>query len=877
MSGFSAAWMRESRRALLGPRAWMLGASMSILAGVPLFATSGSVAAEADFAPSLSIGAWCVLVAFALLGAASVSRERRHGTWDLVLAAPGRPSSVIWGKALSLALASAVVAVAVPLQGLVESMRVGVDGAVILSGFLGTLLVGMVGGAAGLLAGSMIPSGVAATALALLMLGAWTMLARTLQVMGDPWWASAGFALDPIRRAQGFAQGSIDVGSALAMLCVWVGCVWTAARWCDAQREPRQGTLWRRRIAALALGLPCAIVAALALRGPGVEPPSIDLHGMVPSRASESLQTAMRSLHGPVRLTLLRAGGLGESALGAARSAMRRAAGCEGAQVAIDDIDMLDPAQAGRAAQAIERIEASERAAAMAWRGAFTDGLAALDRVRTSSDLAEACRQGAARKPQGDLAANNLLSLAAALQRAGIEGRAWMDAFEAAAAASAERPLGDLEGSGRALAGELGVWARLLRQGADALGGPGSTRDIREAARRLGALSDACRAAQDQTDRLSPLRLTEVAAALRAPPVVVVATDAGCAAVPAWRLVEGAALADEAIAATIAAAQGAPRTTAIFVHAGQRSLIDATASGADMALVADALRGARMRVESWNPSQSPRPSAREARQRVWIVVPPLERRSLEPDAPEQALLEATQRLLREGEPILVLAAPSVAAAMGMVDPWAVLLQSRGLEARTGAMVVELATQGETERRLRTTIDSIAPAGHAAGQSVRGRFSWPTPVPIALLGSGSTRASSVACVQGRPSLWIEEDPRVISKGLDQVPADRALKSGDCVPVLAVSEVDGRRCALAGGVAWALSASSGVADARGALQHSGNRDLFVGTVRWLAGEDAPGATGAGPERGWMQRVAAILWLPALLMALFPVVASLARRRA
>ena len=214
---------------------------------------------------------------------------------------------------------------------------------------------------------------------------------------------------------------------------------------------------------------------------------------------------------------------------------------------------MLDPQQSGSAARALEAIAAAKREPSEAWRRAFQDGVAALERVCASSELAGACQQAAARRVAGDLAANNLGALAAALQRAGAEGASWVQAFQAAAAASPERPIGDVEGAGRALAGELGVWAKLLRQGADAVGGPGSTRELRDAARRMGALADACRTSQDQIDRLPPLRLTEVAAALRAPPVVVVTTASGCAAVPAWRLVEGSLAADEALGATVRA------------------------------------------------------------------------------------------------------------------------------------------------------------------------------------------------------------------------------------------------------------------------------------------------------------------------------------
>jgi hypothetical protein len=109
------------------------------------------------------------------------------------------------------------------------------------------------------------------------------------------------------------------------------------------------------------------------------------------------------------------------------------------------------------------------------------------------------------------------------------------------------------------------------------------SRELREAARRMVTLSDACRTSQDGIDRLPPMRLGEVAAAIRTPPVLVVSTGKGSAAIPAWRLLEGEASADAAMVEALAAAQGAARNAVVFVHATQRSPLEATAGCAPRA------------------------------------------------------------------------------------------------------------------------------------------------------------------------------------------------------------------------------------------------------------------------------------------------------
>lgn len=878
MSAFLASGRRDVMQSVLGTRAWTLAAAMAMLSGLPLLAVPPGAGALVDLAPAFSIGAWCVLVGSSLLGAAAISRERREGTWDLVLAAAEPPSASLWGKWLGLLVSVAVLQSAFVLLAIVCMATAPVDRAAAMAGVLGLWLVGCLGASVGLLAGVVVASGLGASIVALLLVGAWVSIARSMQALGDPWFGAVGYALDPIRRAQECASGSFALGGMFAMVLASLALAWAAATGADAQRLPRGAGAWRLRIMASVVGAGLAVFAGISLRGPGSVSPRIDLHSMFRGEPVEALRKAVAAARGPVQVTLFTARGLGDPSVVAARQGMDRLLACRdagGEAPAWSEIDLLSPVDAGRAAQALQSIQASETAAVDAWRKAFVAAMASLERVCASGDLAAPVQQAAAGRPQGDLLGVNLGSLAAGLQRAASEGRSWRAAFEQVAAGSADQPLGDVEGAGRGLATELGVWARMLREGADALGRSGAASQ-RDASRRLAELSDACRAAQDAIDRLPPLRISEVAAALRSPPLVVVSTANGAAAVPAWRLLEGPGPADLALAGAFAAAEGAPRDSVVVVHAMARSPLEATAAGSDLAFMADALRGARLRVEAWNPSQGPRPASRGSQRRAWIVVPPLTRTSLEPDAAEEALLGATRRLLQEGQSVLLLVAPSVAASMGMIDPWAGLLADFGLTARSSEMVVQLQASSESGRSLRQGIEGVAAGDHAIAGVLGGPTVWPMAVPLRLDPVSGVHAAVVARVPEEPSIWIEDDPRVVTRGTAEVPPAKAMKPGAVVPLLEVAERGSQRVALAGGVAWALSQSAAAADARGMPRHAGNRDLLVGTARWLVGDatviaQSPVAGSAG--RGLF----AVAWLPAIVLLGIRMGVSTLRRRA
>ena len=260
---------------------------------------------------------------------------------------------------------------------------------------------------------------------------------------------------------------------------------------------------------------------------------------------------------------------------------------------------------------------------------------------------------------------------------------------------------------------------------------------------------------------------------------------------------------------------------------------------------------------------APRPAARNAQRRSWVVLPPLDRRSLEPDAAEQALLQATHRLIEEGESVLVLTTPSVSATLGMTDPWSDVLRACGVTARTDAMVVQLLARSESARELRNSLDDVLPAPGPLGHMIRGRVQWPLPMPLRIDSAMGWRASAVALVPPQPSIWIEDDPRVVTRGVSEVPAGKALAPDAQVPLLAVSESDRGRVALSGGAGWPMSGTAGLADARGMLRFPGNRDLFVGVVRWLVRDDS---VMQGTDRGVAGEsggALAVVWLPAIVL--------------
>ena len=125
MSAFDATLRRESVQAIAGGRAWVMAAAIALLSGLPLLAGDQSRTGVADFAPSFSLAAWCVLISGALLGGlafgAGMVLTRGCASRLLVLSANGNLRALLPGLLFAVTAQSALSGALSPLRSEISS------------------------------------------------------------------------------------------------------------------------------------------------------------------------------------------------------------------------------------------------------------------------------------------------------------------------------------------------------------------------------------------------------------------------------------------------------------------------------------------------------------------------------------------------------------------------------------------------------------------------------------------------------------------------------------------------------------------------------------------------------------------------------------
>ena len=858
---------RELRSLVATPLVWGAAAAVAIPAGMG-FAFGGLVAGSvADLSRAIGISLWCVGTAACVLGARSVPSERRAGTWDLTLASPIHIATVLHAKFTAIAVAGAALLLPIFLQAIVLSTVATPSWSVITCGALGLWLIIVAASGVGLLAGVVVRSNAGAIVASLTAIAAWIALCRGGQSLHWPAIASAAFALDPLRRGEDFTRGTVDLGSAVALLAMGVGSAWCAGAWAinDAQMPTKSRELQRF---AMCAGVFVAVVSTvIAVRGASAPTVSVQASSMFSGSLQPATKKFISQSAAPMNITLLSAKGNADLAsLRNARAVLARASRgvlADGTFLNCQEFDSLELVDAEKSAAMFEMIEASESKNVNAWRQANDTGLEVFRSIESFADASEAQIQTLANAlAKDDPARVKLESFAAAMNKTALQGQSVREAISQMATPTPERPLGNAEGAGRKLANELKWWSNTLQQVADIVANrlqtftPAMATIVRQTQRNCARHAEQAKAAQDQIDQLPPLRLSEVAAAMQYPPTLIVSGTKGVAAIPAWQMRTSVDATELALAEAIRCAEGAPRIAATIVHAQSASPLESVSGGGDLSHIVQSLRAARVEVDEWNPSKGARPFTQGVK-RVWIVVPPLDRSAQEPDAAESALLAATRQLASEGENIFITATANPFAAMGMSDPWADLFQYAGLRAKSGQVVLDLGARSENVKELRSFIEfSGSDVGHGAGMSsANENILWPMPIPIEITKRESWTATAVELIQPAPQRWIESDPRVVSRSMDAAPEGKVFTQA--IPVLVVAQRDdGIRLAISGGLSWLLTLHSGMSDGDSrALRFPGNRDLAIGVIRWLAGSEAISTaadTGRVPELGQQSRV-------------------------
>jgi hypothetical protein len=370
-------------------------------------------------------------------------------------------------------------------------------------------------------------------------------------------------------------------------------------------------------------------------------------------------------------------------------------------------------------------------------------------------------------------------------------------------------------------------------------------------ARELAALADPLK-------HLPSLELGRVGRALEQGEAAIVVGPPGVAVIPSAQLVprlqrespgvtfDQRFRGDQIISAAIRSVLVEHLPLVVFVHAQEDSMFLRRGQNIDLVGAAGVLNASRFDVAEWIVGQSDRPVGEPGQSVVWIIVPPVARKELEPSASEQALVEAARQLLADGEAVMLNVHPSLLPKFGRPDPWGTVGERFGLAADTARVVFEQVRVSPDETsQERGQIVQDFPADHAIARAVHGQRTYLVlPVPIIQAEpQAGVRQHVVVTIEPSADRWLEADWSRPRDRLDDAAPGPALEGP--IPVVVAAEgpnaVTGRvqRFMLVGSGGWLLSYITDVATSVGGervvLEFPGNYELLLASVAWLAEMD------------------------------------------
>jgi hypothetical protein len=285
----------------------------------------------------------------------------------------------------------------------------------------------------------------------------------------------------------------------------------------------------------------------------------------------------------------------------------------------------------------------------------------------------------------------------------------------------------------------------------------------------------------------------------------------------------------------------------VFMHAEERSLLQQRDQRADLIGVATMLNASRFDVQQWNVVTGERPSPQRGQPVVWVPIAPPNRTSLEITRNEQALLNQVQRLLADGEPVLLSMYPSLLPRYGQPDPWADLAAPLGLKVDTSRVVYEsFRTAADQIQTQRSQLLQRFEPGHPVARAVHGQQAhFPLPVPIQASPdvAAGTQHTVLAVVRPDVNRWLEPNWSVDPDSLERPRDDQRFDQPLPVVMAATRphpiQRSEQRVMLVGCGGWMLTFIADdvvpIGGDRVALASPGNHELMLASVAWLAGMD------------------------------------------
>lgn len=364
--------------------------------------------------------------------------------------------------------------------------------------------------------------------------------------------------------------------------------------------------------------------------------------------------------------------------------------------------------------------------------------------------------------------------------------------------------------------------------------------------------------AADPLRHLSPIELAAIGRQLKNGEAAVVVGPDAAAVIPSAQLLprvsRGGALAfdrrfrgEQLISATIRSLLVPNMPIVVFVHNEPQSMLRRQPKQADLLGVATLLDISRFEVREWIVGEAEPPEPRTGQNAVWIIIPPSSRQSLNTSRRELELVETAARLIERGEPVLLNVYPSLLPGFNQPDPWAQVTARLGVEADTGAVIVERFDLGEGQSQIeRAQVVQYFWADHRICEAVHGQQTFlPLPVPLQLKAEAmpTGRRMALATIDPAPNRWREQDWAVDPEKLDEPTRDQ--RFFDPQPIIVAGQRPHpdqsgvQRFVVVGSVGWLMSyaadAVTPLGGGRVALTNPGNQELLLASVAWLADMD------------------------------------------
>jgi ABC-2 type transport system permease protein len=862
---------REWRSAFVAPTGWIVLAIFGIVSASAFFSGTFSESHPATLRNVVLACGWALLAAAPAISMRTFSEEFRLKTWETMFASPLSTFEMVAGKALACAAILATTLVPLALLAIPLEFYASPDYGEIGCGLLGLFLAGFAASAMGIAVSSCTSSQAVAFLGAFFLWLGLVAGSRIVVSVLPVEYAPLAAACDPIRRLEGFALGLFDTGAIAYFVAIAGASLAFAMVSLERVRERTAPRAFGRAVGLAERGLfvlgACAVaIAAVALFSQPKLRVELDATKTRAYSLAPSTTELLRKLDGPWQVLLFVDSAQADPAVLRQIDEVLERFRDANPKVDARRIDPSDPASSGAFEEALAALVAGRAGDLAKSEQCIARGVSVYESFRAESASQPAGLRAAAQQlPADSQVRRTIEQLAAMFAQIATDGEQFKQRVVELSKTSATRPLPDYEGARSALAQGFRVWGDQLASAASLFTEWRGQAALPQALRNvIGSriakyedLATVMQSARQELEALPALEIDSLGRELVSGEAAVVAGGGRLAVIPAWRIFprnvanEGADRVsyswsfrgEEVLSGAIRSIASGTMPEVVFVHCERDSLLRAKQDHNDLTAVADALKSAGFGVREWTPGRGDKPTKAQGKPQVFIVIPALRRAQLDLSREEKLLVDETNRLVSDGEPVLVTAGRSMLAVLGQPDPWQQVLAPFGVEADGGKIVLELIAKddGTPEVRPWQLVERV-PAKSPLSARLRGRaILMNQPMRIRTkdpMPAGAT-VETVVEIESTPARWLADDWRGDGDGVREVPAGKSLGAALPVAVIAERKIPGgsQRAAMVASGPWLLTGVADLSDSLGggrtALVNPGNRELLLSMVAWLSG--------------------------------------------